>query len=72
MSCAVKKWSKLKSRYKERVEKAIEYAKMIEDWDNLVDLRTLAFYCFGPELSTFVRHNIEIEEKNSKCQARSC
>ena len=53
MSCAVNRWPKLKSRYKGRVEKAIEYAKTVKDWDDLVDPRTLAFYCLGPELSTY-------------------
>jgi len=65
--CAVKRRPKLKSRHKECVEKAIEYAKMIEDWDDLVDPRTLAFYCLGPNPSAFVLRNIEIEEKKSKC-----
>ena len=45
------------------MEKAIKYAKSIEDWDNLVDPRTLTFYCLGLEPSTFVLHNIDIEEK---------
>ena len=35
--CAVKRRPKLKSRYIERVEKAIEYASAIENWDDLVD-----------------------------------
>ena len=60
-------WRKLKSRYKECVEKAIEYAKTIEDFDDLVDPRTLAFYCLGLEPSTFVLRNLNIEEKKSKC-----
>ena len=51
----------------ERVEKAIEYARTIEDWDDLVDPRTLAFYYLGPDPSAFVLCNIEIEEKMSKC-----
>ena len=67
MFCVVKRRPKLKSRHKERVEKAIEYAKMIEDWDDLVDPRTLAFYYLGPDPSAFVLRNIEIEEKKSKC-----
>ena len=67
MSCAVKRWPKLKSRYKKRIEKAIVYVKTIEDFDNLVDPRTLAFYCLGLEPSAFVLCNIEIEEKKSKC-----
>ena len=67
MSCAVKRGPKLKSRYRECVEKAIEYAKTIEDFDNLVDLRTLAFYCLGLEPSAFILRNLDIEEKKSKC-----
>ena len=67
MSCAVKRRPKLKSRYKECVEKAIEYAKTIEDFDDLVDSRTLAFSCLGPEPSSFVLRNLDIEEKKSKC-----
>ena len=49
------------------VEKAVEHAKTIEDWDDLVDPRTLAFYCLGPEPSAYVLRNINIEEKKSKC-----
>ena len=48
------------------MEKAIEYAKPIKDWDDLVDPRTLAFYCLGPEPSAFVLRNIDIEVKKSK------
>ena len=40
--CAVKKRPKLKSRYKERVNAATKYAKTIDDFDDLVDPRTLA------------------------------
>ncbi|KAK9984949.1 hypothetical protein SO802_034474 [Lithocarpus litseifolius] len=61
--CAIKRRPKLKSRYKESVEKAIEYAKTIEDFDDLVDPRTLAFYCLGPDPSAFVLRTLEIEEK---------
>ena len=50
-----------------RVEKAIKQAKTIEDWDDLVDPRTLAFYCLGQEPSAYVLRNIDIEEKKSKC-----
>ena len=65
MSRAVKRQPKLKSRYKGRVEEAIEYVRTIEDFDNLVDPQTLAFYCLGLEPFAFVLHNIEIEEKKS-------
>ena len=53
--------------YKERVKKAIKYTRTIEDFGDLVDSRTLAFYCLSSELSDFVLWNIEIEEKKSKC-----
>ena len=33
----VKRWPKLKNKYIERVENAIEYAPMIENWDDVVD-----------------------------------
>ncbi|XP_050292193.1 uncharacterized protein LOC126733087 [Quercus robur] len=36
---------------------------MTEDFDDLVDPWTLAFYCLGPDSSAFVLRNIEIEEK---------
>ena len=61
-----KETPKLKSRYSERVEKAIEYALTIESWDDLVDLRTLAFYNLGPNPSFYVLRTLSIEEKNSK------
>ena len=67
MSCAVKRRPKLKNKYRERVEKSIEYTKTIEDFDDLVDPQTLAFYCLGPEPSAFVLCNLDIEEKKSKC-----
>ena len=48
------------------MQKAIEYAHMIESWDDFVDPRTLAFYCLGPEPSAFVLRNLNIEGKKSK------
>ena len=64
--CAVKRRPKLKSRYTERVEKAIEYVPSIENWDDLVDPRTLTFYSLGPDPSTYILHLLRIEEKKSK------
>ena len=52
--CTVKRRPKLKSRYRQRVEAAIEYARTIEDFDDLVDLQTLAFHCLSPVPSAFV------------------
>ena len=48
------------------MRKAIEYERTIESWDDLVDSKTLAFYCLGPEPSTFVLRNLNIEGKKSK------
>ena len=59
----MKRQPKLKSKYNKRVEKAIEYALMIESWDDLVDPRTLAFYNLGPDPSSYVLHTLIIEEK---------
>ena len=67
MFCAVKRQPKLKSRYRERVEKAIEYALTIENWDDLVDPWTLAFYNLGPDPSSYVLRSLGIEEKKSEC-----
>ena len=44
----------------------MKYAKTIDDFDDLVDLRTLAHHCLGPEPSAFVLRAIAIEEK-SEC-----
>ena len=48
------------------MEKATEYAKMIESWEDLVDPRTLAFYCLGPDPSSYVLRLIDIEGNKSK------
>ena len=53
-------------RNNRHVEVATEYAKMIDNFDDLVDPRTLARHCLSPEPSSFVLWAIEIEEK-SKC-----
>ena len=48
------------------MRKAIEYARMVENWDDLMDPRTLAFYCLGPEPSAFVLMTLSIKGKKSK------
>ncbi|XP_030934138.1 uncharacterized protein LOC115959743 [Quercus lobata] len=58
-----KRQPKLKSKYQDHVEKAIEYARTIESWEDLVDPRTLAFYCLGLDPSPYILHNINIEGK---------
>ena len=64
--CVFKRRLKLKSRYKRRVEAATEYTKTIDDFNYLVDLRTLARHCLVPKPYSYVLRAIEIEEK-SKC-----
>ena len=54
---------RVKSRYKQRVEATIEYAKSIDD---LVDHRTLALYYLGLVPFIYVLHTIEREKKKSK------
>ena len=56
----------MKSRYRERVQKAIEYVRTVENWDDLVDPRTLAFYCLSPAPSAFVLRTLSIKGKKSK------
>lgn len=38
--------------------------KTIDDFDDLVNPRTLARHCFGPKPSSFVLRAIEIDKKN--------
>ena len=66
----MKRRPKLKSKYQGCVEKAIEYAKAIESWEDLVDPRTLSFYCLGSDPSAYVLRLIEIEGKKSKSWVR--
>ena len=66
VSCTVERQPKLKRRYRQHIEATIEYAKTIDDFNDLVDPRTLPLHCLGPEPSAYVLHTIEIEEKNSK------
>ena len=66
----MKRRPKLKSRYIDRVEKAIEYALTVENWDYLVDPRTLAFYNLEPDPSAYVLRLLRTEEKKSKYQPR--
>ena len=52
------------------MEKAIQYAEAIESWEDLMDPRTLVFYCLGPDPSAYVLRLIEIEGKKSKSWIR--
>ena len=55
---------RLKSRYKDHMEVAMKHTKTIDDFYDLVDLRTLARRYLNPEPSTFVLQAIAIEEKS--------
>ena len=43
----VKERHELESRFEECVQEAVKYASTIEDFDELVDPRTLAHHCLG-------------------------
>ena len=45
----MKERPKLKGKFKEKVQEAIKYVSTIDDFDELVDLRTLAHHCLGPK-----------------------
>ena len=45
------------------MDKAIKYKRTIENWDDLMDPRTLAFYCLEPEPSAFICTILKLKEK---------
>ena len=61
---AAKKCPPLKITYKGRVQATTEYAETIEDFDNLVNPRTIARHFLGMEPSSFILRAIQIEEKS--------
>ena len=63
---AAKARPKLKRRYKNRVKNATEYARTIDDFNELIDPKTLARHFLGPEPSPYVLRAIAKKEK-SKC-----
>ena len=56
----------LESRFHKRVQAAVEYARTIEDFNELIDPRTLARHCLGPEPSLYVLSILDQEEKKRK------
>lgn len=54
---------KLKSRYKSCVKSTIEYAGTIDDFDELIDPRTLAHHFLGPKSSPYLLCTIAREKK---------
>ena len=59
----MKEHPELEGKFKERVQEAIKYTSTIDDFDELVDLRTLARHCLGSKPSNYVLHAIDWEEK---------
>lgn len=49
----------LESQFKDRVQEAIRYARTIDDFDELIDQRTLARHCLGPKPSLYVLQTID-------------
>ena len=56
----------LESRFNERVQAVVEYARTIEDFNELIDPRTLARHCLGLEPSLYVLSILDREEKKCK------
>ena len=63
---AVKERPDLESKFDEWVQVAVKYAGMIEDFNELIDPRTLAHHCLGPEPSLYVFSALDREEKKRK------
>ena len=55
----MKERPKLKSKFEERVQAAIKYARTIDDFDELIDPRMLARHCLGPEPSLYVLSTLD-------------
>ena len=66
-SCPIaKEHPELKSRFKDRVQEAIKYISMIDDFDELVDPCTLACHYLGLEPSLYILQTIDREERKSE------
>ena len=53
----------LESQFEERVQEAIKYVRMTDDFNELVDPRTLARHCLGPKPSLYVLQAIDREQR---------
>ena len=56
----------LESKFNERVQATVEYVRTIDDFDELIDPRTLARHCLGLEPSLYVLSILDWEEKKRK------
>ena len=66
LNFAVKERPELESKFEERVQVAIKYARMIDDFDELIDPHTLARHCLGPDPSLYVLSTLNREERKRK------
>ena len=66
MVFAVKDRPELESKFKERVQTVIRYARTIENFGDLIDPRTLTRHCLGLEPSLYVLSTLDREEKKRK------
>ena len=62
----MKKRPELESKFDERVQAAVQYARTIKDFNKLIDPRTLARHFLGPEPSLYVLSALDREEKKRK------
>ena len=60
----VKDRLELENRFEEHAHAVVEYTSIINDFDDLVDPRTLARHCLGQEPSHYIFHAIHHEEKS--------
>ena len=60
----VKDRLELENRFEEHAYAVVEYTSIINDFDDLVDPRTLARHCLGPEPSYYILRAIHCEEKS--------
>ena len=59
---AVKKRPELESKSEEWVQETIKYTRMIDDFDKLIDPRTLARHCLGPKPSLYILSILDREK----------
>ena len=57
---------KLEGKFVERVQAALRYARTIDDFGELIDPRTLARHCLGPEPSLYILSTLDREERKRK------
>ena len=62
----VKERPDLDNKFNGRVQAAVKHAATIEDFNELIDPRSLARHCLGPEPSLYVLSALDREEKKRK------